>query len=122
MKRGKAVAAPAVEMPRIFGKREEGINLTVIHGEAGCCERCGLKGMTFTCHLFREPLAGKIEELCQGCTVTRAGGVSFVAVRDSEYLRRKWRSNAPLECHLTTRRTRHSASGAKVDLGDGGGA
>jgi hypothetical protein len=92
---GRGTTAAPVE--RKFGALEEGINLTVIAGEMGKCQRCGERAMVFTCHLFREGPAGKIEELCQGCTVTRAGGVAKVYVRSSEYVQRKWKGNAPLE-------------------------
>lgn len=99
---GKAATAAPVE--RKFGALEEGFNLTVIAGERGTCQRCGERSMVFTCHLFREPPAGRVEELCQGCAVTRAGGVAKVYVRSGEYLQRKWKGNAPLECKAPRRK------------------
>lgn len=96
--------------------REKEITLTVISDNPGNtdCQKCGERGLTFNCHLFREPPAGKIEQLCKSCAIERAGGEAKLHVRTGEYLARKWAQNARLECRLPRVRRHSSAPAAEV--------
>ena len=106
---------------------EKSKTLTVIDDNPGntLCQKCGERGLTFCCHLFREPPAGKIEELCKPCAIQRAGGEEKVYVRSGEYLRRKWdagkRGNVP-ECLSDPDQRRSAAKDDSQDLGSLGGA